>query len=133
MATGEITVMKFGGAALRDGAGVRRAVAIVDEHGGRDPVVVVSALEGVTDLLVQAARAAARGEVNVEAVRVGDFKYTRQKALYNLREDISEKTNIREAHPEKAEEMQKLITAFVAEVKADVEARKRIIQAMDSK
>jgi len=70
MAKAEITVMKFGGAALRDGAGVQRAVAIVDEHGGEDPVVVVSALEGVTDLLVQAARAAARGEVNVEAVRV---------------------------------------------------------------
>jgi arylsulfatase A-like enzyme len=73
------------------------------------------------------------GGLNVEAVRVGDFKYTKQKALYNLREDISEKTNIREAHPEKAEEMQKLITAFVAEVKADVEARNRIIQAADKK
>ena len=78
MATGEITVMKFGGAALRDGAGVRRAVAIVDEHGGGDPVVVVSALEGVTDLLVQAARAAARGEVNVEAVRVRHRSVLRQ-------------------------------------------------------
>jgi aspartate kinase len=63
-------VMKFGGAALRDGAGVRRAVRIVEEHGGEGPVVVVSAIEGVTDLLVQAARAAARGEVSVEAVRV---------------------------------------------------------------
>ena len=78
MAKGEITVMKFGGAALRDGAGVRRAVAIVDEHGGEAPVVVVSALEGVTDLLVQAARAAARGEVNVEAVRVRHRSVLRQ-------------------------------------------------------
>ena len=66
----EVLVMKFGGAALKDGAGVRRAVSIVEEHGGASPVVVVSALEGVTDLLVQAARSAARGEVDVEAVRV---------------------------------------------------------------
>jgi len=70
MAREEVKVMKFGGASLRDGAGVRRAVAIVDEHGGEAPVVVVSALEGVTDLLVQAARKAAGGEVNVEAVRI---------------------------------------------------------------
>ncbi len=69
--TGErLKVMKFGGAALRDGAGVRRAVDVVDQHGGEAPVVVVSALEGVTDLLVQAARAAARGDVSVETVRV---------------------------------------------------------------
>lgn len=70
MAAVRVKVMKFGGAALRDGAGVRRAVRIVAEHGGGAPVVVVSALEGVTDMLVQAARAAVRGEVSVEAVRV---------------------------------------------------------------
>ena len=78
MASGEIRVMKFGGAALRDGAGVRRAVEIVDKHGGENPVVVVSALEGVTDLLVQAARAAARGEVDVEMVRVRHRTVLRQ-------------------------------------------------------
>lgn len=70
MEQGAIKVMKFGGAALRDGLGVARAVEIVREHGGERPVVVVSALEGVTDLLVDAARAAARGEVNTDTIRV---------------------------------------------------------------
>ena len=65
-----IKVMKFGGAALRDGPGVSRAVELVTEHGGERPVVVVSALEGVTDLLVDAARAAARGEVSTETIRI---------------------------------------------------------------
>ena len=65
-----IKVMKFGGAALRDGPGVSRAVELVIEHGGERPVVVVSALEGVTDLLVDAARAAARGEVSTETIRI---------------------------------------------------------------
>lgn len=78
MAKSMIKVMKFGGAALRDGAGVRRAVALVEEHGGERPVVVVSALEGVTDLLVQAARKAARGEVSVDAVRVRHRAVLRQ-------------------------------------------------------
>ena len=70
MEQGAINVMKFGGAALRDGLGVSRVVEIVTEHGGERPIVVVSALEGVTDLLVDAARAAARGEVNTETIRV---------------------------------------------------------------
>jgi aspartate kinase len=70
MEQGVIKVMKFGGAALKDGPGVRRVVDIVTHHGGEAPVVVVSALEGVTDLLVDAARAAARGEVNSDAIRI---------------------------------------------------------------
>jgi aspartate kinase len=41
-------VQKFGGAALRDGRAVGRACELVRAHGGARPVVVVSALEGVT-------------------------------------------------------------------------------------
>ena len=70
MEADEVKVLKFGGAALRDGPGVSKAVEIVTEHGGERPVVVVSALEGVTDMLVDAARAAARGEVDTEAIRI---------------------------------------------------------------
>ena len=70
MEQGAIKVMKFGGAALRDGPGVSRVVEIVTQRGGENPVVVVSALEGVTDLLVDAARAAARGEVKTDTIRV---------------------------------------------------------------
>ncbi len=70
MEAGAIKVMKFGGAALKDGPGVSRAVEVVTRHGGESPVVVVSALEGVTDLLVDAARAAARGEVKTDTIRV---------------------------------------------------------------
>jgi aspartate kinase len=53
--------MKFGGAALADGAGVRRAGQIVAEHGGERPVVVVSALLGVTRTLDRLGREAAEG------------------------------------------------------------------------
>ena len=67
------------------------------------------------------------GGVNVEAVRVGDFKYTKKKELYNLRDDISEATNIITNHPEKAESMAKLIEDFVAEMMADIEKRSKII------
>lgn len=45
------TVLKFGGAALADGVGVRRACDLVAERGGPSPIVVVSAARGVTELL----------------------------------------------------------------------------------
>ena len=63
-------VLKFGGAALADGPSVRRACKIVAAKGGHDPVVVVSAHEGVTDLLVEVAEAAAAGRDEGGRVRI---------------------------------------------------------------
>ncbi|HEV2749791.1 MAG TPA: bifunctional aspartate kinase/homoserine dehydrogenase I [Gemmatimonadales bacterium] len=60
-------IHKFGGASLADAAGIRRAVEIVVLN--RTPptaplVVVVSAMGGVTDALLEAARRATRGETS---------------------------------------------------------------------
>lgn len=57
-------VMKFGGAALRDAAGIRRAAAIVAAAKG-PRIVVTSAMEGVTDRLLAAKAAATSGERHV--------------------------------------------------------------------
>jgi len=64
------TVLKFGGAALADGEGVRRAAELLLEWGGARPVAVVSALGGVTAQLERAARAAAEGRVDLRPVRL---------------------------------------------------------------
>ncbi len=63
-------VMKFGGAALADGAGIRRVGSILTTRGGVRPVAVVSAAGGVTELLVQVANAAAEGRSEIERVRI---------------------------------------------------------------
>lgn len=56
-------VMKFGGASLGDGERIRSAAEIAAAQAARSgTVVVVSAMEGITDLLLQAATAASRGE-----------------------------------------------------------------------
>ena len=44
-------VMKFGGAALCDGPAIQRACQIIQTRGGARPLVVVSAHQGVTDML----------------------------------------------------------------------------------
>jgi aspartate kinase len=74
-------VMKFGGAALADGPGVERVCEIVREHGGPRPVVVVSAHQGVTELLDTVARSAAEGLSEGDRVRIRHRTILRQLGL----------------------------------------------------
>ncbi len=59
-------VMKFGGTSVGDAAAVERLIGIVrrqiDKSGSRPPVVVVSALAGVTDKLIEVTRRAGEGD-----------------------------------------------------------------------
>ena len=61
-------VMKFGGSSVADPEAIRRLIGIVRHQrqgsDGRAPVVVVSALGGVTDQLVAVARMAEEGEAD---------------------------------------------------------------------
>src|SRR3989441_6562828 len=50
------TVLKFGGTSVEDAAACARVAGIVRAHGRARPVVVVSALAGVTDALLGCAR-----------------------------------------------------------------------------
>lgn len=63
-------VMKFGGAALADGQSIRRAGEILLARGGSRPVAVVSAAQGVTELLLSVAAAAAEGRNEAERIRL---------------------------------------------------------------
>src|SRR5688572_1760348 len=60
-------VHKFGGASLADAGAVRHAVQIVSRFPAGETVVVVSAMAGVTDRLLELARRAVRGEPMDEA------------------------------------------------------------------
>ena len=59
----DVVVMKFGGTSVEDASAVRRLVDIVESRMGARPVVVVSALARVTDQLLEAGRAAAKGRL----------------------------------------------------------------------
>ncbi len=54
--------MKFGGTSVEDTAAHQRLAAIVNERIDRLPVVVVSALRGVTDALLQSVNSASQGD-----------------------------------------------------------------------
>lgn len=61
-------VMKFGGSSLADGRQIQKACEIVKSRRDRNPVVVCSAHKGVTDMLINAARAAAAGEPDASKI-----------------------------------------------------------------
>ena len=67
-----LTVHKFGGAALADGAAIQGATAIVAGYPSPEKVVVASAMFGVTDALLGLARQAAANEevqTTIDALR----------------------------------------------------------------
>ncbi len=61
-------VMKFGGSSVADRAQITKVLGIVRTLAPRRPVVVSSAHKGITDALVRAAREAAAGRLDAEAV-----------------------------------------------------------------
>ncbi|MCA9623260.1 MAG: aspartate kinase [Myxococcales bacterium] len=61
-------VMKFGGSSVANQEQIDKVLAIVRGRRARRPVVVSSAHKGITDALVNAARSAARGDLDAETV-----------------------------------------------------------------
>lgn len=61
-------VMKFGGTSVGSAESIRKAVGIVRENKSRSPFVVVSALSGVTDLLLSSARKALDRNLSVSQI-----------------------------------------------------------------
>ena len=70
-------VMKFGGTSVKDRAAIERLIEIVRQT--PDPVVVVSALAGVTDRLLGIAAEAAAGDI--DAAR-GNVRGLRQRHVH---------------------------------------------------
>ncbi|MDF1837815.1 MAG: aspartate kinase [Planctomycetota bacterium] len=76
-----IQVLKFGGSALADGNAISRAAGLVSSFGGERPIVVVSALGGVTDLLLKTAAAAVQGDLDAQALRIRHSSVVSQLGL----------------------------------------------------
>ncbi len=101
-------VMKFGGTSIGDGRRMLQAASIVERNLRRRPVVVVSALAGVTDLLLELAEVAPHGDLrrverHIEALRrrhrtlaqaLIRHPERRRDTLARLDEKLSELSNV---------------------------------------
>ena len=67
-------VVKFGGTSVADAAAIRRAAAIVRSRLDRKPIVVVSALSGVTNLLLQVGAHAVDGQLVPAMAQVHELR-----------------------------------------------------------
>jgi aspartate kinase len=76
----EVVVMKFGGTSVEDAEAILRLVDIVRSRLNARPVVVVSALSGVTDQLLEAGKAAAVGRLGSALSIVRDI-YVRHEQV----------------------------------------------------
>ena len=76
----ELVVMKFGGTSVEDGPAIRRLIGIVQDRVGSQAVVVVSALAKVTDQLLEAGHAAAKGHLGSALAIVRNI-YVRHEQL----------------------------------------------------
>lgn len=65
-------VMKFGGTSVADRTAFERLAGIVRAHRNERPVVVVSAMSGVTDALLRGIEVAARDDVNTAVAALDD-------------------------------------------------------------
>lgn len=84
-----MNVLKFGGTSVGDGERIGRVADLVSERRAETLLVVVSALGGVTDLLLELSRAARGGDrtiAELALVRLGDRHRTALEAL-ELSED----------------------------------------------
>jgi aspartate kinase len=82
-------VMKFGGTSVEDAAAIDRSCSIVGERTGRKPLVVVSALGGATNGLLEAGGLAARGEVAKAAEIINKLESRHAELLPSTAEEFT--------------------------------------------
>lgn len=75
--------MKFGGTSVQDAAAIRRVAEIVSGRVEREPVVVVSAMAGVTEALLGVARAAKEQQFDDASTSISEL---RERHLATARE-----------------------------------------------
>jgi len=79
-------VMKFGGTSVADGEKILSVASLVKSFKSKKPIVVVSAMAGITDMLLDTARTAQKGNIDkveesVEIIRKRHKKVVREVAL----------------------------------------------------
>lgn len=77
-------VLKFGGTSVGSPESLRKAIQIVDSVRHRSPIVVVSALSGVTNRLVDAAEAAAAGNLELAREAARDIRKRHEEIAWEL-------------------------------------------------
>ena len=103
-------VVKFGGTSVGAAAQIDQAARIVHEMREQKPVVVVSAMAGITDALLMAGEAAVSGETRARDDKLWDIRSRHDQAVNQLFSDRAIAGSVQEALRVIWEEAQKVFT-----------------------
>lgn len=103
-------VVKFGGTSVGAAPQIDQAARIVNSMGDRHPLVVVSAMGGITDALLQAGEAAVIGQTRLREDKLWDIRSRHDQAINQLFKDRSVAVALQETERTIWEEIQKVFT-----------------------
>ena len=103
-------VVKFGGTSVGAAGQIDQAARIVHEMHQQKPVVVVSAMAGITDALLQAGEAAVSGQTRARDDKLWDIRSRHDQAVNQLFSDRAIAGSVQEALRVIWEEAQKVFT-----------------------
>jgi len=103
-------VVKFGGTSVGAAAQIDQAARIVHSIREAKPIVVVSAMGGITDALLQAGEAAVSGQTRVREDKLWDIRSRHDQAINQLFKDRNAAVNVQEIQRIIWEEIQKIFT-----------------------
>jgi bifunctional aspartokinase / homoserine dehydrogenase 1 len=103
-------VVKFGGTSVGAAAQIDQAARIVHSMRDRNPIVVVSAMGGITDALLQAGEAAVTTQTRTRDDKLWDIRSRHDQAINQLFKDRSVAVGVQETERIIWEEVQKVFT-----------------------
>jgi aspartokinase/homoserine dehydrogenase 1 len=103
-------VVKFGGTSVGAAAQIDQAARIVHSMRERQPVVVVSAMGGITDALLQAGEAAVSAQTRQRDDKLWDIRSRHDQAISQLFSDRNVAVSVQETERIIWEEVQKVFT-----------------------
>src|SRR5881396_3534942 len=103
-------VVKFGGTSVGAGPQIDQAARIVYSMRESRPIVVVSAMGGVTDALLQAGEAAVTGETRQREDKLWEIRSRHDQAINELFKDRNIAVSVQETERMIWEEIQKVFT-----------------------
>jgi len=124
------TIMKFGGTSVEGATAFQNAARIVSERQGLRPVVVVSAMAGFTDALLNSVREALNGDASSAASTL-DKHFDRHLRVIDALLD-NETARMRDLIDESRVEIAELLKTMTLEVGQGQSQRKRFADAVAS-
>jgi aspartate kinase len=105
-----MVVVKFGGTSVGAAAQIEQAARIVHLMRDRKPIVVVSAMGGVTDALLQAGEAAVTGQTRQREDKLWEIRSRHDQAINKLFKDRAVAVSVQDTERVIWEEIQKVFT-----------------------